>query len=475
MKNSSKTLKKNTHYTVTYQNNTKAGTAKVIIKGKSPYTGSVTKTFKIMQKSISSVTVTSSNYLTYTGKPITATLSVTSGKTKLKSGTDYQVTYQSNTNVGQARYTIKGKGNYTGTRSGVFYIIPVNISKTKITAEPVEQDTDTPSIKVTYNGKTLKKNTDYTVQSVTPIEPDTLQMAITGKGNYCGKTYVNVPITIPETTSAAGITEIIAGTLMLLGVLGVSARKKRKFFNKRKVLSGVSTCMVAAVVLFSFSVNTAPEVTAQTVVTDTIAKAYASADKKKAAKIKITLDPGHVKDYNRFTYFSNYSEGTQMWKLACELKKELESYGFVVVTTRPKVTDFLEVAERGQLAGNNGSDLFLSLHSNAGGSSASGVEIYYSMSDQNNKVLSDKLGKAIAKTMGTSFNGSKNRHYPGATGVDYYGVCRNAAFYGCTAAFLVEHGFHTNYSESSFLKNSSSLKKLAKAEAKVIAEYYDVI
>ena len=42
-----KTLKNGTDYSVTYSNNTKVGTAKVTIKGKGNYSGTVTKTFKI--------------------------------------------------------------------------------------------------------------------------------------------------------------------------------------------------------------------------------------------------------------------------------------------------------------------------------------------------------------------------------------------------------------------------------------------
>ena len=40
-------LKKGTDYTVTYKNNTNAGTAKVIIKGTGNYGGKITKTFTI--------------------------------------------------------------------------------------------------------------------------------------------------------------------------------------------------------------------------------------------------------------------------------------------------------------------------------------------------------------------------------------------------------------------------------------------
>lgn len=45
-----KKLQKNTDYTVSYKNNVKRGTAKLVITGKGAYTGSITKTFKIQYR-----------------------------------------------------------------------------------------------------------------------------------------------------------------------------------------------------------------------------------------------------------------------------------------------------------------------------------------------------------------------------------------------------------------------------------------
>ncbi len=42
-----KKLKKNRDYTVSYANNRKRGTAKVIVRGKGDYSGTITKTFRI--------------------------------------------------------------------------------------------------------------------------------------------------------------------------------------------------------------------------------------------------------------------------------------------------------------------------------------------------------------------------------------------------------------------------------------------
>ena len=55
VKDGTVTLKNGTHYTVSYKNNTNAGTASVVITGKGNYTGSVTKTF-IIKKAANAVT-----------------------------------------------------------------------------------------------------------------------------------------------------------------------------------------------------------------------------------------------------------------------------------------------------------------------------------------------------------------------------------------------------------------------------------
>ncbi|NLK39463.1 MAG: hypothetical protein GX303_04350 [Clostridiales bacterium] len=171
-----------------------------------------------------------------------------------------------------------------------------------------------------------------------------------------------------------------------------------------------------------------------------------------------------------------YYEGTQMWKLANYLKAELERYGFEVVTTRPNLTDDPTLEARGQMAGQNGSALFVSLHSNAPASATdtvtTGTVVFYSMADEANKPLADKLGQKVSGIMGHHYRGSMTREYPGRPGVDYYGVIRSAAESGCKAAYIIEHGFHTNPADSAFLIAGENLKKLAVAEAQIIADHF---
>ena len=41
-------------------------------------------------------------------------------------------------------------------------------------------------------------------------------------------------------------------------------------------------------------------------------------------------------------------------------------------------------------------------------------------------------------------------------------------------SFIIEHGFHDNVKECTFLNDNSNLKKMAEAEAKAIADYFGV-
>ncbi|MBQ8196071.1 MAG: N-acetylmuramoyl-L-alanine amidase, partial [Oscillospiraceae bacterium] len=88
---------------------------------------------------------------------------------------------------------------------------------------------------------------------------------------------------------------------------------------------------------------------------------------------KVTLDPGHDHQSNVSPTNSRYVEGVQMYKLAGYLAKALEDYGIEVEITRKDIKDAPSLTERGRLAGKNGSDLFISLHSNAPGKRKDGT------------------------------------------------------------------------------------------------------
>ena len=107
-------------YTVSYSNNTNAGTATITVTGKGNYTGTARGTFKISAASLSGATVTAAAQ-TYTGSALKPTPTVVLGG-KTLSASDYGVSYSDNTAVGTATITVTGKGNYTGTAKGTFEI-----------------------------------------------------------------------------------------------------------------------------------------------------------------------------------------------------------------------------------------------------------------------------------------------------------------------------------------------------------------
>ena len=123
VKMGSKTLTKGTDYTVSYKTATMkaAGKYTITVTGMGAYTGSKTATFTIQPESVSSGQVTASDQI-YTGLALTPSPKVVVKNITLAQGTDYTVTYTSNSAVGTATITIKGVGNYTGTVKGTFTI-----------------------------------------------------------------------------------------------------------------------------------------------------------------------------------------------------------------------------------------------------------------------------------------------------------------------------------------------------------------
>ena len=192
-----RTLKKGKDYTITYVNNRNIGTAKMTIKGKGNYKGSITKKFKIRKASIADADIGEIDDRTFTGKEIEPSPSVRIGKKKLKEGTDYTLSYDDNLNVGQATVRIKGKGNYKGSETTTFRINKAEMKNTKVTGiknkgytgKAVKQDPD-----VTLNGVKLKENRDYELSYENNVEVGTATIYITGKGNMTGKLKANFQI-----------------------------------------------------------------------------------------------------------------------------------------------------------------------------------------------------------------------------------------------------------------------------------------
>lgn len=185
--------------------------------------------------------------------------------------------------------------------------------------------------------------------------------------------------------------------------------------------------------------------------------------------IKICLDAGHYGKYNQSPVLKTYYESEMTWKLTNLLKAELLAYGFEVKLTRAGQGQDVPVYDRGKLAA--GCDLFLSIHSNAVDSTQPDYPaVCVPLSGKGNK-LGQQLADIIHKTMATKQQGKIfTREY---NGDEYYGVMRGSAHVG-VMGLILEHSFHTNLTAAKWLSSDANLKKMAVAEAKVIADYYGV-
>ena len=140
---------------------------------------------------------------TYTGKAIRPSISVYYNKKKLTAGKDYTITYKNNIKAASVddtkapTVTVKGKGNYSGTKKATF-----NIKKIQLTAQENLKAAKIYPIGIKYtpiviaNGNILKSGTDYkliykdaagTVLRKQPTKAGDYQLHITGKGNCEGE------------------------------------------------------------------------------------------------------------------------------------------------------------------------------------------------------------------------------------------------------------------------------------------------
>lgn len=119
-----KVLQAGKDYTISYRNNLNVGVATVIATGMGDYTGYTSKNFTITKRAMAGGTVSVTSSVSFTGSNITPSVTVKAAGRTLTSGTDYTVSYSNNKNVGTASVYVYGKGNYSGTLSAKFDILP---------------------------------------------------------------------------------------------------------------------------------------------------------------------------------------------------------------------------------------------------------------------------------------------------------------------------------------------------------------
>ena len=139
----SATLTAGNDYTVSYENNINAGTAKIIITGIGDhFTGLTEKTFTINSAEISGCTFAPIADVTYNTKAHTPEVTVAISGRTLEADKDYTVSYASNINAGTATVTVTGKGNFTGSANTTFTIAKADLNLSVYTISSLCTETE---------------------------------------------------------------------------------------------------------------------------------------------------------------------------------------------------------------------------------------------------------------------------------------------------------------------------------------------
>lgn len=217
------TLVEGKDYTVTYSNNTNAGTATVTVTGKGNYTGSASKNFTINRAS-RDVTFNPYRFTRTFGDPDFTIVPTTSGGGFLSySSSDISIaTVNSSTGkvhivgVGKVRITARLSGSSNYKAASDWYEVTVVAKEVAATmiGEIAEQTYTgsplTPAVVVTDGDATLTEETDYTVEYTNNTETGEATVTITGKGNYTGTASTTFTIVADKTTLDAAITDAAA-------------------------------------------------------------------------------------------------------------------------------------------------------------------------------------------------------------------------------------------------------------------------
>lgn len=139
--------------------------------------------------------------LSYDGTKQTQEFRVYDGTNLLVAGTDYTVSYKNNLKAysvadvsnptaadkkSAPQIIVTMKGNYSGKNTAYFSINPLSIEDNVSFCSYMKKSGETQNPVLLWNGKTLKKKTDYTVTKTG------LTVTITGKGNFSGTRTLNI-------------------------------------------------------------------------------------------------------------------------------------------------------------------------------------------------------------------------------------------------------------------------------------------
>lgn len=203
-------LEEGKDYTVTYTNNTDAGTATVTLQGKREFEGTIKETFKINPVDISEALMDDIQKQVYTGQAVVPPLNMCFQGNDLILGKDYNANYSNNYNIGQATVEIIGKGNFKGTITKNFTIEAKHIGRAAM--QPIKNQVYNgtelqPDVVIEDGSTVLKEGQDYTYIYQDNINAGIAKILISGQGNY-GKQSEETFIIEPKAINNLQVEEI---------------------------------------------------------------------------------------------------------------------------------------------------------------------------------------------------------------------------------------------------------------------------
>ena len=192
----------------------------------------------------------------------------------------------------------------------------------------------------------------------------------------------------------------------------------------------------------------------------------------------IYLDAGHG-GYDPGASYFGISEKSLTLAIQSRVKAKLEAEGYQVVTTRTSDT-YVDLTDRSRAANASESDIFVSIHINASGSSAAqGIETYYYQpyAEYPSRINAAYHANPTRLSMSDTLANAIQSSLINATGAQNQGVKRRtfAVLRETTApAVLLELGFLSNPQEAARLNTSAYQETLANAIVAGIKRYYSV-
>ena len=191
----------------------------------------------------------------------------------------------------------------------------------------------------------------------------------------------------------------------------------------------------------------------------------------------VYLDAGHG-GYDPGASYFGISEKSLTLAIQSRVKAKLESEGYQVVTTRTSDT-YVDLTDRSRAANASESDIFVSIHINASGSSAAqGIETYYYQpyAEYPSRINATYHANPTRLSMSDTLANAIQSSLINATGAQNQGVKRQtfAVLRETTApAVLLELGFLSNPQEAARLNTSAYQETLANAIVAGIKSYYE--